>query len=410
MTTTKFLVAGLATCAIGACDTNQSGNVGSTKLGDTSHPATRGSPLVELQSACNAPGGMLGSATNIKRDPYLQQLTGDSGILGWVSTATSNNTVEITTTDGKPVANAVASPDDVTLRTAGEKQEWTTFGSLQPDTVYCYRVLVDGTPVSERIGFRTPPAPDSTRTIGVLAFGDSGFGTSDQEALRGQMEDVPYQLMIHTGDLAYDSGSIDSLEDNVFGFYKDLFRHIPFYPASGNHDYGTNSGAPFRDVFNLPQNGNAERWYSYDWGRVHFAALDTEADYKTQAAWLDQDLAATSLPWKIVYFHRPMYSSGNHGSDTGLRNALAPVLEKNHVQLVLAGHDHDYERMIPQNGIAYVVTGGGGRGTYAVGESSFTAFSESVIHYVYLEIGVDELVLHAIDAQGTEFDSLVVPR
>ena len=77
---------------------------------------------------------------------------------------------------------------------------------------------------------------------------------------------------------------------------------------------------------------------------------------------------------------------------------------------MLSGHDHDYERIRPQHGIQYVVTGGGGIGTYSVGHSSFTAFSEEVIHFVYAEVRVDELVLHAIDANGTEFDSVVVPR
>ena len=80
------------------------------------------------------------------------------------------------------------------------------------------------------------------------------------------------------------------------------------------------------------------------------------------------------------------------------------------VQLVLAGHDHDYERMKPQNGVAYVVTGGGGIGTRSVGTSSFTDFAEDVIHFAYVEVGVDELVLHAIDATGREFDSMVVAR
>ncbi len=168
-------------------------------------------------------------------------------------------------------------------------------------------------------------------------------------------------------------------------------------------------GAPFRDVFALPGNG-AEQWYSYDWGRIHFVAIDTEADYATQAEWLDRDLAASTLPWKIVYMHRPPYSSGNHGSDMPLRRLLAPIFEKHDVQLVLAGHDHDFERTKPQGGVAYVVTGGGGRGTYNVGSSDFTAFSEEVIHFTYVEVGVEELVLHAVDGIGVEFDSMVVPR
>ncbi len=160
-------------------------------------------------------------------------------------------------------------------------------------------------------------------------------------------------------------------------------------------------------MFALPGD---ERWYSYDWGRIHFVALDTEASYSRQAAWLDADLAATTLPWKVVYFHRPPYSSGQHGSDTSLRNALEPIFEKHGVQLVLAGHDHDYERMLPQPRIQYVVTGGGGIGTRPVGSSGFTAFSDAVIHFVYVESTVDEMVLHAIDGAGAEFDAVVIPR
>jgi 3',5'-cyclic AMP phosphodiesterase CpdA len=267
----------------------------------------------------------------------------------------------------------------------------------------------DAGAITGRTGFKTAPAPDSTEPVRFLAFGDSGGGGADQYALLEQMYTVPYDLMIHTGDVAYDDGTIQQYEDNVFGVYGDLFKNIPFFPASGNHDYKTMNGAPFREVFNLPGD-SGEQWYSYDWGRVHFVALDTEADYATQAKWLDADLAASSLPWKIVYLHKPPYSSGQHGSDLALRSKLAPVFQKHGVQLVLTGHDHNYERILPQRGVTYVVTGGGGIGTVAVGMSDFTAFSEDVIHFVYAEVFQDELVLHAIDADGREFDSAVIPR
>jgi 3',5'-cyclic AMP phosphodiesterase CpdA len=315
----------------------------------------------------------------------------------------------VTLPDARPASNVLGEREEVIVRRAGEHQKWAVLDGLSPGTVYCYAIVDGGVPLSERIGFRTAPAADSTAPIRFLAFGDSGDGGSDQRALAEQMYAFPYDLIVHTGDIAYDDGTIDQLEDTVFAMYAPIFRHIPLFPAAGNHDYRTMQGAPFRAVFALP-GGNGERWYSYDWGRIHFAALDTEADYQTQARWLDEDLAATSRPWKIVYLHKPPYSSGDHGSDTALRAALEPVLVKHRVQLVLAGHDHDYERMHPQQGVQHVVTGGGGRGTRPVGASAFTAFSEEVIHFVYAEVRVDELVLHAIDATGAEFDSVVIPR
>ncbi len=396
----------IAVLGLAACGLNQSGNVASTELGDVSRTAERGSPIETLVSACGA-GARTIAGRQIRRTPYLQNVTPTSGVVGWVTTG-GGETVTVTTVDGTPVQAAAGRSEVAVTRTANEQQVWAELTGLQPDTVYCYEVTDGAERLIERAGFRTAPTADAQR-VRVLAFGDSGGGGSDQHALASWMRAFPYDVIIHTGDVAYDDGTIAELEDNVFGVYADLFRHVPFFPAAGNHDHRTLRGAPFRDVFSLP-GAPGETWYAFDWGPVHFVALDTEADYATQVRWLDEDLARSTAPWTIVYLHRPPYSSGNHGSDTALRAHLAPVVERHDVQLVLAGHDHDYERMKPQNGVAYVVTGGGGRGTYPVGTSAFTAFSTEVIHFVLLDIGPDELVLYAVDATGKTFDSLVVPR
>jgi hypothetical protein len=401
---TKWIAAALLVSSA-ACG-NVSGHVSSTKTGDTSNPAERRSPIESLRAAC---GEDVPMPATLKRQPYLQQLTSRGTLLGWVTGKPANDVVTVTEADGLKPRIWPGVIEDLALRSSGEKQMWSTVDQLEPDQVYCYQVSNDAGAMTTRTGFKTAPSPDSDAPVRFLAFGDSGGGGSDQYALLEQMYTVPYDLIIHTGDVAYDDGTIGQYEDNVFGVYADLFRHIPFFPAAGNHDYKTMNGAPFREVFALPGT-SGEKWYSFDYGRVHFVALDTESDYSTQAKWLDEDLAASTAPWKIVYMHKPPYSSGAHGSDLSLRNKLAPVLRRHGVQLVLSGHDHNYERMLPQSGVAYVVTGGGGIGTKAVGNSTFTAFSEDVIHFVYVEVGVDVLVLHAIDATGREFDSMVVPR
>lgn len=387
--------------AAGACSFNQSGNLSADDRGDTSRPARRGSPVAALRAACGdgdpvAPG-------LIARQPYVQRVTATAATVGWVTTAPGAQRVEVTRPDGSRVATAPAATE---VERAGRRQQWATVANLEPDTTYCYAIAGDA-PVTARTGFRTAPRPD--QPVRFLAFGDSGGGGTDQQRLRDRMFDFPSQLVIHTGDIAYDEGTLRQFDANVFGVYHELFRNLPVFPIAGNHDYKTAGGAPFREVFALPGDGR-EQSYAFDWGMVHFAALDTEADYAAQARWLDADLAATAQPWKIVYLHRPPYSSGSHGSDRELRAAVAPVLEKHGVQLVLSGHDHDYERTTPQGGVHYVVTGGGGRGTYEVGHSAFTAFAEEVIHFVYVEVDRDELVLHAIDATGAEFDSVAIPR
>jgi acid phosphatase type 7 len=400
------LVFGVVHLGLVACTTNESGNIGATRFGDTSNPAERGSPIEALRDACGI-GASTVSGALVSRQPYLQQVTSRSAMVGWVTLGTEPERVEVTRPDGTPVGTAAAVHEKTVVRTAGERQMWSRIDGLEPDTIYCYSVE-NGALLNERTGFRTAPAADSARPVRFLAFGDSGGGGSDQYALLDQMFHFPYDLIIHTGDIAYASGTIHEFQRNVFDVYTELFRNLPFFPSAGNHEYKTSSAAPFRAVFALPE-VSGEKWYSYDWGRVHFVALDTEADYATQARWLDDDLAATTAPWKIVYLHRPPYSSGMHGSDSNLRAKLAPILEKHGVQLLLAGHDHHYERINPQSGVHYVVTGGGGIGTRSAGSSSFTAFAEEVIHFVYGEVLTDRMILHAVDATGVEFDSLVIP-
>jgi hypothetical protein len=289
---------------------NNSGNIAAPEGGDKSHPAERGSPIADLRAACGDGTPTLEGSV-IGRQPYLQQVTTRSAMIGWVTTSPTGEHADVTLPDGTPITSAVAQNETSAVRGAGQSQMWATVEGLEPDTIYCYEIA-NGSPLNARSGFRTAPTADDPDPVRFLAFGDSGGGGSDQLALRDQMLDVPYDLIIHTGDIAYDSGNLSEFEHNVFDIYADVFRNIPFFPAAGNHEYKTSSAAPFRSVFALPGD-SGEKWYSYDWGRVHFVALDTEASYGTQAAWLDADLAATTLPWKIVYLHKPPYSSGEHG-------------------------------------------------------------------------------------------------
>lgn len=403
-TRTILLCAGIT---IAGCDSNNSGNVAATAEGDMSRVAERRSPIESLVSACGEPEVTEAGRRLISRQPYLQQVTATSAMVGFVMADGSDASVTVTTPDGKPVLSTTATPETTVVRRSGERQQWARLGGLAPATLYCYAVRdARGLDLMTRAGFRTAPSPDS-KSVRFLAMGDSGGGGSDQKALLAQMFTVPYDLIIHTGDIAYDSGTISEFEDNVFSVYNRLFRHLPFFPVSGNHEYETDDARPYRDVFALPSN---ERWFSYDWGNVHFAAIDTEQDYAVQARWLDEDLAKSSQPWKIVYMHRPPYASSERGSDLEAREAFAPIFEKHGVKLVLTGHEHHYERTKPQRGVHYIVTGGGGQGTRAVTPSSFTAFAQEVIHFVYVDVGPDELTLYAIDGTGAQFDSLTISR
>jgi 3',5'-cyclic AMP phosphodiesterase CpdA len=242
-------------------------------------------------------------------------------------------------------------------------------------------------------------------------FGDIGEATGDTFAVAEQLHSVDFDLALLTGDVGYKSGLLAEFEQHFFDVYPDLFEHVPFYPASGNHDYRTADAGPFRQAFALPENGGQmgkELWYSFDWGNVHFVSLDTEQVGEAQAEWLEADLAANQLPWTIVMGHRPPYSSGHHGGNDLVRRHFVPLFEQYGVQLALFGHDHSYERTEEIDGVAYIVTGGGGVGTRPVGSSSYTEFSLAVSHFVYVQVEGDQLTAWAIDATGQVFDTMQI--
>ena len=264
------------------------------------------------------------------RTPYLQRVDAGSAELSWVSPADAGQSVVISATDGTRRCEPPARDDAARSRRRAPRSGWRRSRRSRPTPIYCYDVQTGGT-ASERLGFRTAPAAGSGATVRFLAFGDSGGGGSDQTALRDQMATVPFDFMIHTGDIAYDRGTRAEFEQNFFSAYADFLKYFPVFPASGNHEYDAEDAAPFREAFVLPENGGPEgkeRWYSFDWGDVHFVALDTERTGPVQAAWLDADLTANQLPWTIVYGHRPPFSSGEHGSDGAFRTHFLPVLEE----------------------------------------------------------------------------------
>jgi hypothetical protein len=254
------------------------------------------------------------------------------------------------------------------------------------------------------------------------------------------IEGETFDLALHAGDVAYgdETGIGDAtyvtMQSWFFDVYRTWLRRRPLFPTMGNHDSrATNAwGAAYLNLFTLPENGatvlfpdHAERYYSFDYGPIHFVSLDTEFAFQNvnrreaQLAWLDSDLSATAQPWKIVFFHRPPYSSGaEHGSDLVIRQAFGPLFEKYGVQLVINGHEHDYERLVPwresadpaAQAVTYIVTGGGGGPVYAAGKSEWTAVSASTHHYLRATIDGCVATLQAVDVNGIVFDTHALDR
>jgi hypothetical protein len=129
-----------------------------------------------------------------------------------------------------------------------------------------------------------------------------------------------------------------------------------------------------------------------------------------QTLWLLHELRTRSEPFAIVFFHHPLYSSGEeHGNTTLLQKLWAPVFEHFHVDIVFNGHDHDYERSLV-NGVTYIVTGGGGAPLTNVGHSPWTIYSEKTFHYCYVSVNATSLEFQAIKPNGSVFDTFTITK
>jgi 3',5'-cyclic AMP phosphodiesterase CpdA len=147
---------------------------------------------------------------------------------------------------------------------------------------------------------------------------------------------------------------------------------------------------------------------------VRFFMLDSTYPVPEQIEWLDKELKGSKEDWKILVFHHPLYSSGGrHGSDLKLRETLEPLFIKYNVSVVLTGHDHFYERIKPQHGIVYFVTGSGGQ--LALGDidkgSPITAKGfDTDRAFMAMEISGDTLYFNAISRDGQIVDSGTISR
>ena len=405
-----FLVLVLIACTLASactCDANEQGHLLAPPGGDLSHgPAVRQHYDLEIVSQCGSHGLQGNEPKLFTRRPYLQRVDSSSATIVWTS-ASDALVLSVEGPGGSdaqrraPVVDTSAAPQDA-VQYLGE------LSGLTPGSVYCYSLhREDDDSAVFRGGFRT--APNADATVRFSAFGDLGKDSPDQHAVLRSLQSVDSEFLLVMGDVAYDRGTLAQLESHFFAVYAEYLALVPVFPATGNHDYATDLAAAFREAFVLPLHDvdeGHERWYSFDWGPVHVAVLDTEVLLEQQAAWLRDDMQASELPWKIVSLHKPPYSSGGHGSEAEVQDVLVPVFVETNVDLVLAGHDHHYERSHQVDGVHYVVSGGGGRGTRPVGSSDFTAYAARVAHFVYLVADPTTLHLHAIDGTGQEFDTL----
>jgi hypothetical protein len=238
----------------------------------------------------------------------------------------------------------------------------------------------DGLAVSTRAQSLTP---DPLETDPVLvAVGDIASCSSDgDEATAALLDDLPGTIAT-LGDNVYRNGTPQEFAecyDPSWGRHKDRTR-----PAPGNHDYETSGAAGYFDYFGAAAGEPGKGYYSYDLGTWHIVVLNSNCsqvggcgDGSSQEQWLREDLAAHPATCTLAYWHHPLFSSGTeHGGDEAMR-PIWHVLYDAGADVVLVGHEHNYERFAPldptgatdpERGIRQFVVGTGGKSLYRFGE------------------------------------------
>jgi 3',5'-cyclic AMP phosphodiesterase CpdA len=271
-------------------------------------------------------------------------------------------------------------------------------------------VLVVSTVAWVRAGtdVELPRAADSLK---FAVIGDNGTGEQPQYEVARQMVSArgsfPFDFVLMLGDNLYGSQKPQDFVAKFERPYAHLIAAgVRFYAALGNHDQPTNrSYEPF--------NMSGTRYYTFAKTPARFFVLDTNVMDREQLAWIDDGLERADEPWKIVYFHHPIYSDGDrHGSNVELRVMLEPLLVRHSVNVVFSGHEHIYERTTAQKGITYFIEGSSGqlrKGGVTPSQMTAAFFADDRT-FMLVEISGDQLFFQTIARTGRIVDSGVIPR
>ena len=339
--------------------------------------------------------------------PYIQNVQTDQATVVWITSGTA-----------------------VTL-SGGEKpetrEEYRThrvrFDHLEAGKEYSY--ALEGGVTGK---FHTAPA--GAANFRFVAYGDTRTNEDIHKSIVEQIrKQENLSFVLNTGDLV-SRGSVLEHWKGFFRAAEPLMRETYYVPCLGNHE---DNAAEYFDFFDLPGN---EEHFSFNWGNVHFVALNTEAPdlpngveesaesslrnseimweyFAKQRAWLDEDLSRSyGADFLVVFFHVPMYDTklSRREPQIEVRRAFGEIIEKHRVELVLTGHTHNYQHHI-KGGTHHVVTGGGGAPLYDIEDGAGvdapgveTIMQEKVHHFCAVDVNEGRIHVKAIRVDGSTIE------
>lgn len=239
--------------------------------------------------------------------------------------------------------------------------------------------------------------------VAFLAVGDYGVGGSRELEIGLRMKRFEAQ---HPANMLVTLGDNDYLESPAL-FRSNWRKSFGWARAGGlrvggvlgNHDYELGRGR-----YELGTLGMPSRYYTRTLGDVQLFFLDSNAVSTRETTWLEQELSRSVATWKIAVFHHPPYTCGGHSGDADVVRSWVPLFQSYGVQLVLSGHDHNYQRFAPKNGVTYVVHGGGAAGLYRTRGCPRSypprVRARSVHGFLYVAATEDRLDVSAIATSG----------
>jgi hypothetical protein len=225
---------------------------------------------------------------------------------------------------------------------------------------------------------KRPPGPPPSGKV-IVAAGDIADCPSDGDEATARLVGGIEGTVLTLGDNAYEDGTAQDFSEcyePTWGEFKERTR-----PATGNHDYETEGASAYFDYFGDAAGQPGKGYYSYDLGRWHIVALNSNCEEvgcaasSPQLRWLKADLAKDPKTCTLAYFHYPLFSSGEYRPGIREVKPLWEALYAANVDVVLNGHDHNYQRFAPQDpngkadpqgGIREFVVGTGGRSHYSI--------------------------------------------
>jgi len=241
--------------------------------------------------------------------------------------------------------------------------------------------------ICEALSFPADPSPGppvikpADLSVRILAFGDFGDGGKDQMAVASAMlayhqdPSHPFDFGITLGDNFYEEGLNSPTNSRWKSNWEDPYGPLGlrFYASLGNHDY-YDPASPIAEALYSQKSKTwclPRSYYTYIAGPVQFFVLDTDwimrawqknqdrAPLELQKIWLKTQLDASTSPWKVVYGHHPVYSTGSHQNNDPMIREILPIL-KQRANVYIAGHDHDMQYLKPEGGVHFFVSGAGG--------------------------------------------------